>query len=221
MSICVVCKKDIEGTLIRSPMTKEAMHIECFNCANCKRNFKQHNLMNSIYDFKGKPWCGDCYIDEFEEKCPECNEPLLSTQNVVDAFGANFHQECLMTKKRKLRCRACLRGFDDKEKAVDFLDGYFHERCFKCSECSTPFNESNPPGEKKGKFICEKCHDNSYMDTEKCCQCNGNIMAKEDWTNVFKLKIHRRCLKCKQCSKDLEDTQRFLKDGKIYCKDHK
>eukprot|EP01123_Difflugia_compressa_P008130 TRINITY_DN2350_c0_g1_i1.p1 TRINITY_DN2350_c0_g1~~TRINITY_DN2350_c0_g1_i1.p1 ORF type:complete len:221 (+),score=7.42 TRINITY_DN2350_c0_g1_i1:80-742(+) len=220
MSYCVVCKKEIEGTIIRSPINKQTMHLECFNCLGCGRNFHKYNMMNQIYDFNGKPWCRDCHLSEFSERCAECSKPIKEP-DYVQAFGASFHDECFISKKRKLKCRSCNKGFEDDEDPIDLLDAYYHERCFNCTQCGTRFSENNQPGESKGKFICRKCHDENLMDTEKCCQCKGNIMHKDDWCLVFKLKIHRKCLRCADCNKDLEEIQRFLKGGKIYCKDHK
>jgi len=175
--------------------------------------------MNSIYECDGKPWCGDCYSDDFASQCPECQKPIKG--EIKEAFGANFHPECLMSKQRKLKCTVCNKGFTGTEEVIDALDAYFHVNCFKCSTCGKQFNEDNPPGEKKGKFICQSCFDESMMDTEKCCQCNGNIMAKDNWTVALKLKVHDKCFKCAQCNTALAEIPRFVKGGKLYCKDHK
>jgi len=217
--MCVNCKKEIEVQLIRSPFTKEAFHLDCFNCANCKKNFHKHNLMKSIYDFKGKPWCGECYSDEFSSRCAECTKPIK--EDHIEALGAVFHRDCFMTKKRSLRCIVCHRSFNENDEIIDALEVYFHEDCFKCSTCGKQFDEYNPPGEKKGKFICKRCHADSLMDTEKCCQCNGNIMTTEAWTIAVKLKVHEKCFKCAQCNTPLAEVPRFNKGGKLYCNAHK
>jgi len=94
---CAGCKKSVSSG-VRA--MEKLWHKECFICKNCKKSLLEGTF---VPDKNGNPTCGDCYDNEFGQRCFKCNN--LITGVFVNIDSHDYHKECFV-------CNSCGSTFE-------------------------------------------------------------------------------------------------------------
>jgi len=67
-------------------------HKECFVCFTCHRQLTGEKFTSQ----EGKPYCGDCFSQQFAKKCCRCTRPItgIGTTKFISFEGRHWHNEC-------------------------------------------------------------------------------------------------------------------------------
>ena len=112
----------------------------------------------------------------------------------------------------------------------------WHPKCFCCSKCATPFQNTHYVYEgTDNEIYCKTCFKKAfpenetpqiYADTGKiacedesiaCPRCNGAVFSAEQMEIKGRL-YHKKCMSCRQCSRPISiDITAVGPDGDLYC----
>eukprot|EP00112_Aurelia_sp_Birch-Aquarium-sp1_P012577 Seg2645.3 transcript_id=Seg2645.3/GoldUCD/mRNA.D3Y31 product="Actin-binding LIM protein 1" protein_id=Seg2645.3/GoldUCD/D3Y31 len=179
-----------------------------------------------------------------ETFCGKCNK--ICYGEVLEAHGEFFHQNCfkckaclreLMTngfflfenefyctndynKLFGIKCAGC-DNFIEGE-SISILDDSFHEECFICATCRTPF----PPGAKVNlngnDYICENCVQGvdgappPVQTQEGTCAGCGNDIKSGQALLALERQWHLWCFTCNKCG-CLLSGEYMGRDGVPFC----
>jgi len=139
-------------------------HPECFVCKNCEKCLGDEVFVEN----KGKPYCENCYNEQFAPSCKVCTQPIV--ERFIFALNAHYHQNCFT-------CTTCKLPFP-KSRFFEYKgDAYCDEhyqvaRGFVCTACSEALDRSNYV-EALGKkyhvahFMCAYCFKRLNQDSFK------------------------------------------------------
>lgn len=129
-------------------------HPECFTCGHCDKRLNDEIFVEN----KGKPYCEQCYNQEFAPTCKMCQKPILT--KFIIALNAHWHQECF-------GCKTCKRPFPKSRFFEYKSDAYCEEHyqiargciCASCNEALYDSNYVTAMGKKYHvqHFICAFC----------------------------------------------------------------
>lgn len=192
---CAGCEKVILGEGLR--FGEQNYHRVCFKCAVCDQALAQ----GAAHSIKGMPACGECYDNQFKEKCVVCHQVVAEG---ILFKEQRFHQECF-------KCRTC--GLLLADRKGEFLlteDGLKCKKCVKntmsedlqtesvteiCKGCSLPIHVKNLvyDGESYWHhkcFVCGQC--NSSLVNTKYYDKNGSLFCN----NCFLAEHLPTCFRC-------------------------
>lgn len=97
-------------------------HRDCFICAHCSKSLAGEKFTSH----EEKPYCADCYSDQFAKKCHKCRKAItgFGTTKFVSFEDRHWHSDCFQC----CRCDTSLVGQGFLTDGDDIL----------CSECSHP-----------------------------------------------------------------------------------
>ncbi len=103
------------------------------------------------------------------------------------------------------------------QKEVKFNNRYYHENCFKCSNCQTNLNNSTNNRLKLNEFeeaLCPKCE----LSQAKICYICKELILHGEIILFDQNNYHPNCFNCHQCQKSLIDqTNLHIHQSKAYC----
>lgn len=159
---CPECSKPVLNFCTEAMGKK--WHPECFVCKNCEKCLGDEVFVEN----KGKPYCENCYNEEFAPSCKVCTQPIV--ERFIFALNAHYHQKCFT-------CTTCKLPFP-KSRFFEYKgDAYCDEhyqvaRGFVCTACSEALDGSNYV-EALGKkyhvnhFMCAYCFKRLNQDSFK------------------------------------------------------
>ncbi|PAA92773.1 hypothetical protein BOX15_Mlig012898g1 [Macrostomum lignano] len=151
-------------------------HPEHFFCQMCTAPFSE---TSGFHEKDGRPYCLDCYSDQFAPKCRGCTAPI--TANYVTAMASMWHPECFVCQdcgrdlgggnfydlsgqpyceqhyhtRRGTLCVACERAITSR--CITAMGRKFHPECFKCAFCNKQLGQGTFK-EKESKPYCSDCY---------------------------------------------------------------
>lgn len=149
-----------------------AWHSEHFVCSKCDGDLSQ-----GFKELEDSLFCGDCYFDNFGEKCANCNKSCAGA--VVQALGKSYHPEhftCFTCsdvltdgfnvdngnpycKKCHTNfmplCAGCNSRIEGASQWISALSKDWHNGCFTCSVCKAPLAGSSFFHDGTGNALCQ------------------------------------------------------------------
>lgn len=88
---CAACQGIIKDFVLTA--NGKSYHKNCFVCTNCKTS-----LNKGFYEKHDNPYCQDCAVSLFSNRCKFCNLPIQGL--ALNVMGGKFHPSCF-------RCHKC------------------------------------------------------------------------------------------------------------------
>ncbi|KAI8822557.1 uncharacterized protein EV422DRAFT_403566 [Fimicolochytrium jonesii] len=161
-----------------------SFHRKCFLCAGCNNSIVDEFFMHGDKPH-GKPYCKACY-EKLLGSCSKCQLSLIGSEIILAGKSAKFHPQCFLCFKCKSPlqaryfqqddhhyCRTCyeekftpecarctqkiLPDQASKIAMVEWKDKKFHQDCFRCKKCDTPFTDLKAL-HHIGELYCEACY---------------------------------------------------------------
>ena len=174
-------------------------------CPGCNQNNEDGTIK-----VENQIWHAECFI------CSSCRKSIKDGEFIKHK---NFilHKECYSNCFLK-RCSNCSK-FVESDICIQIENHFFHPNCFYCSECQ----ESESIKQKciiiYNKPYCLKCS-NKFLD--QCKLCLKFILPKSEKIEFFlqnkSFFLHKECLQCPYCLKQLNELDINLFENKISCK---
>ena len=116
------CKK-CNGVINKGGVTykDEPYHRDCFGCTKCNKLLAGEKFTSK----NDKPFCADCYGEEFANKCDRCTKPImgLGGTRFISFEDRYWHSECFacyrcskslvgegfLTNETEIICPGCAR----------------------------------------------------------------------------------------------------------------
>lgn len=116
---------DVEGELF---CEQHYVEFHCNICEGCSQRIHQEEEVRAL----GEYWHARCFT------CTRCAVQLTSGSefNFYTHSGSAYCQNCYLDHLAD-RCAGC--GFPIQKKYIDSMDKRWHDECFVCYKCSTPF----------------------------------------------------------------------------------
>ena len=252
---CGELVRDADGITFGDDST--VFHSRCFNCKKCNRSLvsmlkstleresdgkrirkRASSLECGIFDDMGSPYCGDCFFDDFGQKCEACDEIIRGEAMQPGVEGdVHYHPHCF----KCVECDRCLgdgesffmvgKG-DTKETTKRMLyceDDYMRIFRQPCPGCGKAIEEAGS-GELRWSVLEDGSGAKQYLDT-----ISGIVQDVEPEhldepkagfsVILFDQRWHSRCLVCTAdgCNKSLfggATTAHKGDDGRFYCREH-
>ena len=198
-------------------------HSDCFICRmdKCGRKLNPFDFVEN----SGKYYC------TFHPLCTKCNNPIAEN-DIYHDFNGQFHRSCYSCFKCNLKlnpencafdldgnllcanchpapkCDVCYKIITEGHIAV--LNLHYHDNCFACSNCSSPFasiDESIALSDS-GKPLCKNCNG------VPCHKCKKMIV--DQILEASGLNYHPHCFTCSSCDAQLFGSYGLI-DGEIKC----
>jgi len=110
---CASCRAPIlSGERVRAMNTQ--FHMACFRCQSCAKP------LDDYFDQNSKPYCPDCYHNNFGKRCAACSQPLGDKKS-LNAVGKDWHTSCF-------RCSNCRQEIGSS----NFYNSGGQQRCANC-----------------------------------------------------------------------------------------
>ncbi|CBY08282.1 unnamed protein product [Oikopleura dioica] len=194
-------------------MKDEEVCFEPFSkpCAKCKETIGYNGKeVCKELRFDGKPyheWCLTCDI---------CNVSIAG-KLVKKKDSKIICEDCFRTHYMP-KCSQCSEAFQQGDERILYDNQIFHQRCFVCSECSSPVDK-NKFFKSDNKLKCDVCFSkkSSTLKTGTICQKCSKIIR--DGAVAFRGKnYHRHCFTCKGgCGLELGGAEFAIKNGDCFC----
>ncbi|KAJ3281835.1 hypothetical protein HK104_011254 [Borealophlyctis nickersoniae] len=184
---CSACESPVlgnEGPAISFTQDGVAQwyHLSCFKCQECKNTIDA----SAFFLHLEKPHCKECYQEKVLGKCDKCGKNITDTAT-MKAAGKKYHPACFactkcstelqsryFEKDDSFYCRACFEetflplcaGCNERITpnadtgaltTIDVKDKKYHQSCFVCAECKSPFEDMKACPYKDGKLYCKEC----------------------------------------------------------------
>ncbi|XP_033121145.1 LIM and senescent cell antigen-like-containing domain protein 2 [Anneissia japonica] len=110
-------------------------------------------------------------------------------------------------------CARCQEGFQQDERIVNSHGQVWHEACFVCAQCFSPF----PEGvffEFDGRKYCE--HDFQMLFAPCCGKCSEFVIGRV--IKAMNNNWHAQCFNCALCNVELADLGFVKNKGRALCK---
>lgn len=96
---------------------------------------------------------------------------------------------------------------------IKALNKYWHDECFVCSVCRSPFKSGMKLMQHEGKPICEKCYDETCVP--RCFKCGKPLTGK--YLIVDGHDYHSDCFVCTKCGNPFTSSY-LIVNGQPICK---
>ena len=164
------------------------------HCSKCKEVIKN----NDLYHNENGQFHNWCYT------CDNCNTQLNDSSafydNQILCFNCHPSPKCDMCKQ--IIC----------EGHIAILNRHYHDQCFKCASCFTPFATvyESVHLSDDGKPLCQNC-----INVLRCFKCHNPIQNQiiEALGNSY----HPECFSCAKCNKQLLKSFGLSKTNEIFC----
>ncbi|KAH7645165.1 Transforming growth factor beta-1-induced transcript 1 protein [Dermatophagoides farinae] len=226
---CQACGRAIIGQVVTALGT--TWHPEHFVCAKCQQQLGD----STFFERDGVAYCEQDYHRLFSPKCHYCNKPIYD--RCITALdktwhpehfccshcGKNFGDEGYHEKAGNAYCRedffklfapkcsGCAKPIEDNY--VTALGGQWHQDCFVCRDCKSPFTEGKSYFDFEGRPYCEPHYHDKRGNL--CASCRQPITGR-CITAMFQ-KYHPEHFTCSFCLKQLNKGTFKKHNEKPYC----
>jgi len=171
----------------------------------------------------GRPWHKDigCF------RCTTCEVPFGATRDFFEHESEPYCKTCYRDTFLNCASLTCKRALGN-EPVVQAANGsLFHDACFKCSVCSTPFGADAVYYSGTGGLLFCLPH---FLQRRSppCSVCRRQIGSNPEDEPIIMagLTFHKNCFNCHKCTRPLSAEADFGADdepnevhGQIYCPD--
>ncbi|PAA63787.1 hypothetical protein BOX15_Mlig031352g2 [Macrostomum lignano] len=212
-------------------------HPSCFQCAECK-----DHLVDFFYCWsadKNDILCVRDFNQSLRSRCPACDELIFSVELTRSMEGDHHtgHFACsncdksltghrYILREEKPFCIQCYEdifantceqckdkiGCDSKD--LSYKDRHWHERCFKCSSCSTSLVDK-PFATKEEALFCSDCHDEKFA--ARCDGCSKVFRAGMRKYEYRGKQWHEECFLCLECRLPIGTKSFIPRDQDVCC----
>jgi len=220
----------------RVPTKGKAYHKRCATCKNCEKNIGTKDILNGKDD---EIYCKSCYARKFGApgyRGAGCGD--WTDAKSAETLRPNTSSDVSKIKgdeKDPSTCQRCKGKTFEMERKLS-KNFAWHPKCFCCSKCATPFQNTHYVYEgTDNEIYCKTCFKKAfpenetpqiYADTGKiacedesiaCPRCNGAVFSAEQMEIKGRL-YHKKCMSCRQCSRPISiDITAVGPDGDLYC----
>uniref|UniRef100_A0A0M3I3Y5 LIM domain-containing protein n=1 Tax=Ascaris lumbricoides TaxID=6252 RepID=A0A0M3I3Y5_ASCLU len=147
-------------------------------------------------------------------RCARCQLPFASGEFFVSTGSKTWHNECFridpLSPLSIARCARCQLPFASGEFFVSTGSKTWHNECFRCAQCFCSLLD-DLHFLVEGRNYCE--HDFKALYAPSCAKCGDFIMGRV--IKAANSSWHPQCLRCEQCSKQLENDGVWHHAGRI------
>lgn len=183
---CVKCRKPIggdhaDGMSFMRDGIKTYYHRTCFTCNICQKDIGD----GTFFLHEANPVCVSCYDNQICGFCDVCGKSM-SNGVIIQAASKKYHPECFKCvncdtgvrdqyyeRNGNVFCENCYYDAyiplcfkcnkkiapetDGKLTVVEWQDRQFHQKCFSCDNCGTPFDDLKALTYNKHLY-CDNCY---------------------------------------------------------------
>ncbi|KAH9417519.1 Transforming growth factor beta-1-induced transcript 1 protein [Dermatophagoides pteronyssinus] len=226
---CHGCGRAIIGQVVTALGT--TWHPEHFVCIKCQQQLGDQ----TFFERDGLAYCEQDYHRLFSPKCHYCQKPIYD--RCITALdktwhpehfccahcGQNFGDDGYHEKAGNAYCRqdffklfapkcsGCSKPIEDNY--VTALGGQWHQDCFVCRDCKSPFTEGKSYFDFEGRPYCEPHYHDKRGNL--CASCRQPITGR-CITAMFQ-KYHPEHFICSFCLKQLNKGTFKKHNEKPYC----
>ncbi|CAI2733390.1 unnamed protein product [Schistosoma spindalis] len=212
-----------------------AWHLNCFRCIICNEY-----LVDYIYAWlNNQLYCLRHYGQSVRPRCVTCDHLIFSEEytRVMDQEHHSGHFAChscdaSLTGQRYIlredepHCLACYEakfantceqckekiGCDSKD--LSFKERHWHEKCFKCSACTTSLAD-RPFATKEEQLYCSDCYDERFA--ARCDGCQGVFKAGMRKYEYRGQQWHEECFLCVECKQPIGAKSFIPRENQVVC----
>ncbi|KAH8862431.1 Four and a half LIM domains protein 2 [Schistosoma japonicum] len=225
------------ATLSSSSMNYQpAWHLKCFRCITCNEF-----LVDYCYAWlDGRPYCLRHYAQLIRPRCITFWRQLIFSEEYTRAMDQEHHAghfachscdasltgqryilrddepHCLACYEAKFAntCEQCKEKIGCDSKDLSFKERHWHEKCFKCSACTTSLAD-RPFATKEEQLYCSDCYDERFA--ARCDGCQGVFKAGMRKYEYRGQQWHEECFLCVECKQPIGAKSFIPRENQVVC----
>lgn len=212
-----------------------AWHLNCFRCTTCNEY-----LVDYIYAWFNKQlYCLRHYGQSIRPRCVTCDHLIFSEEYTrameqehhtghfachscdVSLTGQRYilrddEPHCLACYEAKFAntCEQCKEKIGCDSKDLSFKERHWHEKCFKCSACTTSLAD-RPFATKEEQLYCSDCYDERFA--ARCDGCQGVFKAGMRKYEYRGQQWHEECFLCVECKQPIGAKSFIPRENQVVC----
>ncbi|CAH8639677.1 unnamed protein product [Schistosoma haematobium] len=210
-------------------------HLNCFRCTICNEY-----LVDYIYAWlNNQPYCLRHYAQTVRPRCVTCDH-LIFSEEYTRAMDQEHHSghfachscdasltgqryilrddepHCLACYEAKFAntCEQCKEKIGCDSKDLSFKERHWHEKCFKCSACTTSLAD-RPFATKEEQLYCSDCYDERFA--ARCDGCQGVFKAGMRKYEYRGQQWHEECFLCVECKQPIGAKSFIPRENQVVC----